>query len=335
MANRKTSAAPTRGTTSERDASTGAATVADVGASSTAAAGGASSRPAVPSAVAEYFLPIHGGTYKPAIVGFAKLHFVDAKLAMDQWRTAAYVAPISNDDPAWADAEVSTDLKSQLTRTPAPGASFGSLPASALRAESYLTWRKMLASWLYENARAEVFVCDSLGAVSNAGESEGDFRARLALSGREKRDAAVADLRRKYAPRLQALDDRERRAQERVAREQSQLTQQKLQTAFSVGASILGAFLGRKTMSVTNMNRVASAARSASRIGQESGDVDRAGESLESVRQQRADLQRQFDADVAALERSLDASAVAVRKVTVSPRKSDIAVDEVALLWRP
>jgi hypothetical protein len=302
-----------------------------------AGAGGASSRPAIPSAVTEYFLPASGSAvaYKPAIVGFVKLHFVDAKLSMDQWRTAAYVAPIASDDPAWEDAEVSTDLKSQLTRTPTANASFSSLPASAMRADSYLTWRKMLTSWLYENARAEVFVCDSLKAVSAPGESEGDFRARLALSGREQRDAAVADLRRKYAPKLQTLDDRERRAQERVAREQSQLSQQKLQTAFSVGASILGAFLGRKRLSATNLNRVATAARSAGRIGQESGDVDRAGESLESVRQQRADLQRQFETDVAALERSLDASAVAVRKVTVSPRKSDIAVDEVALLWKP
>jgi hypothetical protein len=301
-----------------------------------AGAGGASSRPAIPSAVTEYFLPASGSVaYEPAIVGFVKLHFVDAKLSMDQWRTAAYVAPIANDDPAWAEAEVSIDLKPQLTRTPTANASFGSLPASAMRADSYVTWRKMLTSWLYENARAEVFVCDSLAAVSAPGESEGDFRARLALSGREKRDAAVADLRRKYAPKLQTLDDRERRAHERVAREQSQLSQQKLQTAFSVGASILGAFLGRKTLSATNLNRVATAARSAGRIGQQSGDVDRAGESLESVRQQRADLQRQFETDVAALERSLDASAVAVRKVTVSPRKSDIAVDEVALLWKP
>jgi hypothetical protein len=131
------------------------------------------------------------------------------------------------------------------------------------------------------------------------------------------------------------LDDRERRGQESIAREQSQLSQQKLQTAFSVGASILGAFLGRKTLSVTNLNRVATAARSAGRIGRESSDVDRAGESLEAVRQQRAELQRQFATETAALESALDASAAPVRKVPVSPRKSDIAVGEVALVWAP
>ena len=53
------------------------------------------------------------------------------------------------------------------------------------------------------------------------------------------------------------------------------------------------------------------------------------------VRHQRADLQKQFEAETAALESSLDASAAPVTKVQVSPRKSDIAVGEVALVWAP
>jgi hypothetical protein len=204
-----------------------------------------------------------------------------------------------------------------------------------MRAASYAAWSKSLNAYLYENARADILVCDALKATSSPDENEGAFRSRLALAARERRDAAVAELRRKYAPKLQALDDRERRAQAGVSREQSQLSQQKLQTALSVGASILGAFLGRKTLSVTNLGRVATAARSASRIGRESDDVDRAGESLEAVRQQRAELQRQFETETAALESALDASAAPVRKVPVSPRKSDIAIGEVALVWTP
>jgi hypothetical protein len=204
-----------------------------------------------------------------------------------------------------------------------------------MRAGSFPAWSKSLNAYLYENARADVFVCDALKATSAPDESEGDFRSRLTLAARERRDTAVADLRRKYAPKLQAMDDRERRAQERVSREQSQLSQQKWQTALSVGASVLGAFLGRKTLSATNLNRVTSAARSAGRIGQESGDVDRADESLDVVRQQRAELQRQFETESAALGNSLDAAAAPMRKVPVSPRKSDIAVGEVALVWMP
>jgi hypothetical protein len=307
----------------------------------TQAASAATSRPVLPAGVAEYFLPATVGDgeilYKPMVMGLGKLHFIDSKLALDQWRTNAYLAPLSDDgaEALWPEATVSADLKSRASKAPASNASFAALPGAAMRASSYAAWNKSLSAYLYENARADVLLCPALKATSAPDESEGDFRSRLALAARERRDAAVAALRTKYAPKLQTLDNRERAAQDRVSREQSQLSQQKLQTAFSIGASILGAFLGRKALSATNINRAASAARSASRIGRESGDVDRADESLEGVRQQRADLQRQFEAETAALESSLDASAAPVTKVQVSPRKSDIAVGEVALVWAP
>jgi len=149
------------------------------------------------------------------------------------------------------------------------------------------------------------------------------------------RDAAVADLKRKYAPKLATLEDQLRRGSERIERERSQLSQQRMQSAFSIGASVLGALLGRRSMSAANVNRAASAARAATRIGRESGDVDRANESLEVIQQRQRDLQQQFDTDAATLQTRFDASAVTLHKVQVSPRKSDIAVGEVALVWTP
>ena len=107
-------------------------------------------------------------------------------------------------------------------------------------------------------------------AVAPAGD-EGEFRAHLALALREKRDAEIDRLRKKYAPRLTTLEDQIRRADERIERERSQLSQQKMQTAISVGTSILGALLGRKKISATNAGRIGTAARSAGRIGSESG----------------------------------------------------------------
>jgi hypothetical protein len=270
-------------------------------------------------------------------MGLAKLHFINTKLALDAWRTSAYLAPFADDNSnvLWPESKATPDLKSRLTTTPSPDATFAPLPAAAMRAASFTAWGKSLSTFLYESARADVLVCDALKTTSAPGEPEGDFRARLALASRERRDIAVEALRRKYAPKLQTFEDRERRAQERAAREQSQLTQQKFQTAISIGATILGAFMGRKTLSATNMSRAATAVRSATRVGRESGDVDRADESLELIRQQHADLQRQFEADTAALERSLDVSTISLRSVQVTPRKSDIAVGEIALVWAP
>ena len=298
-------------------------------------------RPNVPADVPEYFLaPTAAGDsllYKPMVMGSAKLHFVDAKLGLDQWQTTAYLAPLSDDgnEVLWNEATSIPELKSRLGKAPAPSSTFAQLPAAALRTQSYAAWGKALSAHLFESARSEVLACDALKATSAPGTSEGDFRAQLALVAREQRDAAVADLKRKYAPKLATIEDQLRRGAERVERERSQLSQQRMSSVFSIGASVLGAVLGRRTLSAANVNRAASAARAATRIGRESGDVERAGESLEVVQQKQRDLQQQFEADAAALETRFDATTAVLRKMQVSPRKSDIAVGEVALVWAP
>jgi hypothetical protein len=305
------------------------------------AAAAANSRPAVGAGISEYFLKPTAGTgavlYKPMIAGFAKLHFVDSKLALDEWQTAGWLAPFADGDgsAAWEEATQSPDLKSRLVAAPEAAAEFGELSGAALRAASYAGWAKTLQSHLYETARARLFVCDAFKATSRAGESAGDFRARLTLAAREKRDAAVAELRKKWQAKLLQLQDQIRRGEERREREKGQLSQQRMQTAVSIGSSILGALLGRKAISATNIGRIGTAARSASRMGHESQDVTRAEESLEVLQQRFEDTKREVDAEVARLETSLDASTVVLRPVEIPARKSDIAIGEVALVWVP
>jgi hypothetical protein len=92
---------------------------------------------------------------------------------------------------------------------------------------------------------------------------------------------------------------------------------------------------GRKAISATSIGRAGTAARSASRWGNESQDVARAEENIEVLQQRLADTQRQVEAEVAQLESTLDSSSVALRSIEVPARKSDIAIGEVALVWTP
>jgi hypothetical protein len=301
----------------------------------------AAGRPAVGAGIAEYFLaPTKGAgpvLYKPMVAGFGKLHYIDSKLSLDEWQTSGWLAPFDDGggNASWEDAARDVQLKARLGAAPAPDAEYGDLPGAALRAASYAGWAKNLQSHLYETARATLFVADAFKSASKPGESEGDFRARLTLAAREKRDAAVADLRARWQPKLLQLQDQVRRAEDRREREKGQLNQQRMQTAVSIGTSILGALLGRKAISATNIGRVGTAARSATRWGHESQDVARAEESIEVVQQRLEDAKRAVDAEVAALQNTLDASNVTLRAVDVPARKSDIAVGEVALVWAP
>ena len=95
--------------------------------------------------------------------------------------------------------------------------------------------------------------------MSRPGETEGQFRVRLQESPRAVRDAASEKLRQKYAPRLAALQERIRRAEQAREREAEQATQAELQTAISFGATLLGAFIGRKAVSVSTVGRATTA----------------------------------------------------------------------------
>ena len=294
------------------------------------------SRPVIPPGITEYYTTATRTPprYVARVLGIARVHFVDKTAGIDAWETRSYVAPLTDDEtqPDWRAADEGGDPTPQLAREGVEGATYQDVPAILLRAQNYAAWRQRLEAHVNETATLAVLRSAAAGAASSAA-SENEFRARLALTLREKRDAAIDQLRRKYAPRLATLEDQLRRAEDRIERESSQLSQQKMQTAISIGTSILGAFLGRRRVSVTNVGRVGSAARSAGRIGRESEDVSRAQESLEVLAQRKTDLENELQQEVSRLQGQFDPAASPIERTELRPRKSDIDVTTVALLW--
>jgi len=296
-------------------------------------------RPALPAEIEEAYLPVRGAadriTYQPRAFGIARLHFIDKPAGVDEWQQVSLAATISDDgkEVLWEENEAFESTA--LTRDAVAGATYADLPVGAQRAATYTQWGKSLAAWLYQNQKLQLWSCDALKLLSRPGESEGDFRSRLSLALREQRDAQASKLREKFGPKLVTLQNQLQRARERAERERGQLSQQKFQTAISVGATILGAFLGRKAASVGNIGRATTAAKSATRIGRESEDVQRADESAGQIEQRIADLNKECEAAIAALEATADAQQLELRAVNLTPRKSDIAIGRLLLLWTP
>ncbi len=301
-------------------------------------------RPVVAPGVAQYFVPVRGTApagaslvYCPMVMGAAQVRFVDPKLRLDEARDVAYLAPIQQTAVPvdWQRAAPSPLGVDELETEPAAGAGFAPLPPEAAKAKSYETWSRDLAAWLYGNLSLDLMSSPVLGEVSRPGETERDFRARLQVAARERRDQEVEKLRKKYAPKMAALEERIRRAEQAAEREKEQAKQQKMQTAISVGATLLGAFLGRKAVSTATMGRAATAARAGSRAWKEAQDVARAAESVEAVRQQLADLEQQFNEEARAIEEAAGDAAGPLETISVKPKKANIAVRLTALAWTP
>lgn len=323
------------------DSAAAAVTSAVSAGAASAAIEAAAARPLLGSGIREYFLSAQRGsgaiTYRPMIAASAKLHFVDARLGLDDWQTAHWYAPLADagDTVDWSEKNDATALRPGYGAQPVDGASFASVPAAATRAASYTAWSKALATHLYQTARAELRWCAELKLASQPGESEGDFRVRLATRLREERDAKLEKLRASYAPKLATLQDRLQRAQARSEQQRAQLSNQKLQSVLSIGTSIFNALLGNKTLSASNVSRASTAVRSVSRIGKERQDVVHAEENIATIEQRISELQSRCEEELKTIAAALQPESIALQSIDVAPRKADIAVGELALLWLP
>ena len=60
------------------------------------------------------------------------------------------------------------------------------VPPAAMQPKSYETWAKQLAAHLYRTEPMQLWRCKKPKLLGESGESEGDFRARLAMLLREE-----------------------------------------------------------------------------------------------------------------------------------------------------
>jgi hypothetical protein len=300
----------------------------------------AATKPVMPSGISELFvrplsLPaaVH---YIPKVVGMAKLHYVDAKNQIDEWRDLCLVTSADDEGKAidWQKGINVPDLNDQIDKETLPNSTFAELPAGLMQEKNYALFEKAFAAWLYQNQTVSLYRASEFNLTSNPNESEGDFRARLTLESREKRDSMIQKLRDKYADKMAVLTDKIRRAQDKVAQKQQQASQTKTDTLISIGSTLLGAIFGRGVTKGT-ITQTGTSIRRATRMEKDGMDISAAEEDLESSQQKLNDLHQELDAEISKLTTTADPSSIDLETITIRPRKSDISVEKVALLWWP
>jgi hypothetical protein len=300
-------------------------------------------RPVLPPEIREVFLPVRTPlgagqlVYEPALLGSADMHFVDTRkgLAADQAiMLLAGIEPMSQ-QADWMEARVLELSPDRLETEPQADGQFAAIPSSLAQAKNLKTWQQSLAAHLYRTQRYELLKSANLGEFSRPGESERDFRIRIAERSREERDRQVEKLREKYASKMRAAEERVRRSEEAVDREAQQASSAKLDSAISFGATILGAVLGRKKLSSTNVGRAATTARGMSRASKQVDDVRRAETRLLDHQQELEDLERQIEDETRHLGDRFDPLLEKLESIELKPRRRDINVRLLALAWVP
>lgn len=296
-------------------------------------------RQLIPDSATQYFVEpnqrVSDGDrliYRPALLGRGRLHFVKSTYKIDEWVEMTFLAKISGGempDEVWEEAEL-LDEPLDFARRPDEDGKFGKTAPEYQKSKSYTSWKKQLKEYLYRGQDMAVWKCEDLKKYSEANEELGDFKVRLEQHASELRDDKVEKLRKKFAKKFQTLRSQIRRAEDKIEVEEAQYKQSRMSSVLSVGTTIMGALLGRRST-----RNATSSISKFGRSSKEKSDIARAQDGLEELQIKFEDLENQFNEEVAEIEDKMDISNLEFTELKVTPRKSDISLEDFGICWLP
>ena len=295
--------------------------------------------PALPPSVSQYWLPTNDDdiVYHPRLVAAGDMVFSNARYKVEDERTALFAVELE-DGPVDVDWDASERLDVAIDALDDRGrdhAEYADVVSAAADPKAYTRWGRDFKRWLRQNETMTVYRSKRFKMTSAGGETEGDFRVRLQDAASEKRDLEIAKIRKRYASKVNTLENRLMRARQSIEREKEQSTKKKLDTAISFGTAILGAVLGRKKLTSGTASKIGTAIKTAGGARKEAADVARAEEIAKKTQTEIEALNAELEKEVEALDTAFDAQAEELDEVVVRAKSTDIHVPMIGLLWMP
>ncbi len=300
--------------------------------------------PVLPPDILQHFLPANVPAMEgeqlhmtPLVAASGSVHVSDRKLGVDATLDITTHTSIPHEAATqilWDEARTFSKPPALETRPPA-SAYFGELPPPASKPANYTGWGRDFVAWLHRTQKVQLFYSPSAEVHSRPGESERDFRIRLAQEGRETRDRKLEALRAEYADRVAAIEKKRAAAEARLENERQQARDNTFQSALNIGLAVLSGLFSRKKLSATNMNRAATAARRISRTMKESDDVARAEADFEQIQAELTALQEELTAAVDRFQKTTDPLTETFEPMALHPTKSACKLVQISLVWMP
>jgi hypothetical protein len=288
------------------------------------------SQPMLSNNIVQKFWPFDDGLepqchleYRPALLGEGKLHFIQAAAKIDVWQNCTVLKPIHGPltDPVWDAALVFEQIRALVT-TPARDGRFANLPAELAQEKNYRSWERELKEWLYQSERYVQWEHQPTKTSSKQEETEDEFRLRITPAARKAEQERIE----------REFDADIKNTKESIAKATAQAAKYKwwwFGSAWRVIEVVLVRLLGGRS------RKQIVTATSTDQMNRGRRSYSEAQEDVDQLQTKLTDLQDEQSRQLAALETNFLPETISLEKVEVSPRKSDIDVGKVMLVWLP
>ena len=306
-------------------------------ASPTVASPKATVPPLLPKGVVAYYHPAAGvASYTAYLCGSAKIFYEDEKAGIASEKTCFYLTTIPEPPLGadWQNAKREDPASFTLQADVPQGAAFQPFAFEALAGDVIKNAKTSLKNFVYANERLRVPFQRATGIYGRPGEEEA-FTIRVDAALREARDREMQKIKETYQKKLNTMQERIRKAELAVQREETQAEAAKQSTMVSVGSALLGGLFGRKKISSSMVTRMGSSARSLSRQRAQEDDIRRAEANVEAYQQEFQRLEEALAAELEQVSERFSTERDTVEEVDIKPKKTNIQVQDLFLVWMP
>jgi hypothetical protein len=312
-------------------------------------------QPPLPSSITQYFLPVGMNAqqaitqweqqtrfraqglaglllaYQPVLLAQAIVRYQDRKANVYTARTYAFHVP--NLDRAglvhWEQYQAQPVEARRISQQPEGTAIFGDVAPGLADPKRMSSLKSELTDMLYNTA---VLVIPYNPTLKIFGSPDTDFsvyQAQVQQAAREKRDAEIDVVTKKYGAQAAKLEEQIRRKDLELQAEKKELQDRKREELFTTGEALLSLMKGRTTYTLSRMSQATRYRR------QTNEDLQESRQFLTEAERQIQDLETEFQTMLQQTNDNWARVAAQAEEYRISALKKDIQVELFGVGWLP
>lgn len=271
---------------------------------------------------------------QPYLICSCDVHYIDAAKNIDVEEKISYKIYL-DENMKNIDFEEKEELgNNSFEEKEKPNSFYYELPSFIQKEKDLKVIEKDFMDYIYRNSKIALYKNEFLKITSKQTESLNDFKIRLQDRLNEKIDLEVEKLKIKFVKENDSLETKLSKLYEKLQKEELQATSTTTDTIISIGTSLLGAFFGNSVINKTNIGKVATSAKGASKILKERNDVKQVEAEILQLQEQRDNLKSVLENEIEKINLANQISNFSIEEIFIKPKRSDIYNTKLALLWQ-
>ena len=251
----------------------------------------------------------------------------------------AIVTPL--DGPLDPDDAIIVDYDDRDLRREEPTDAVYVLPDAKIKNKTYFkSAQSAIKDHLYRNEELELFHNPALKIYSRIGESRQDFQTRCEREADNRADADADKLRKVLARKIERVNAAIQKSEDKIREIEfdaaSRKSEQRTSQVLDIAGGLLGGLLGgrRSTRSIitSGLRRSQSKGRM---IAKAQERLKTAENRYNELMEDREELEQELSEDLFEIQDEWSEKASDIESITVGLEKTDISIDDVALVWIP